>query len=244
MFLEKIYQKFGPKNPIVEKEEILNVRALVHEAKNKINESIKQKNLLELMAHSMGGMVWIKRWDNILEVHTYEFANFMLCEKFFCFTETCLTDCTTHVKNKSDLDLVAEFRERTGKQHTFGDLCFSTDMHATEQAIIYQNSNGAQGARSCRYLEAGYIDGNPVLLDVVKTPLFAPGRKHCWSTHTYSVGNATDASNCCDSVMGRGLDLISLGQATRLSNGVIWIYPEGQSCAILDKELEDGAGKV
>lgn len=239
MIFEKIYQKFGPKNPVLEREEILNVRKLVADAKVKIQDSIKQKQLLELMAHSMGGMVWIKSWDQISEMHVYEFANFMLCERLFCFSASNVDDCTTQVKGKSDIDLVSKFKERTGKRHTFGDLCCSTDIHATEQAIIWHSSHGERGHTSCRYLEAGYIDGSAVLLDVTKTPLFLPGRKPCWNTHTYSVGNGMDVSNCCDSVMQRALDLIKLGQATRLASGIIWLYPESQSCALLDRELKE-----
>jgi hypothetical protein len=236
--LFQMYRKYFAPNTIDQEFEIDNVKKLVKEAKSKIEDSFRQRELLELMAHSMGGMVWIKKWDLIQETHVYEFANFMLCERFFCFNQECLTDCTTHVKGRTDLDLVSEFRERTRKQHTFGDLCFSTDIHATEQAINYHSSGGTRGALSCRYLEAGFIDGHAVLLDVTKTPLFEKDMRPCWNSHTYSVGNAMDASNCCDSVMKRGLQLIDKNQAKRLSAGVIWIYPSAESCILLEQELK------
>ena len=175
--LFELYQKIFPKKKDNDKFEIQNVRRLVSEAKKSIATSYKQKELLELMAHSMNGMVWIKRWGLIQEIHIYEFANYMLCERFFCFTPDCLTDCTAHVKDRTDIDLVSEYREKTGNQHTFGDLCYSTDVHATEQAIIFHNSGGARGSKSCRYFEAGYINGEPVLLDVIKTPLFEKNKK-------------------------------------------------------------------
>ena len=219
------------------------VKKLVNEARHSIKKAKRQKELLELMAHTMGGMVWIKRWDPIQEIYLYEFANLMLCERFFCCDPKCYVDCTSFVYGKSDVELLNFYREETGKQHTYGDICYSTDIHATEQAIIHFNSGGKLGMASCRYIEAGLIDGNAVVLDVIKTPLFLEDTKPCWSTHTYSVGNATDASLCCDSVLKRAAYLVSKGQGEKLANGVYWIYPSPESGTLVEEEVNDGSEK-
>lgn len=219
-------------------EEFNEAKEIIAEARAVLVDSTKQKYLLELMANTLGGMVWIKKYDFLQEVYTYEFANLALCRDFFCLSEECRIDCTTYVKGKTDLDLVNEYKEKTKKQHTFGDLCVSTDFHATEQAIIHYHSKGERGRKECRYFEAGYIDGQPVLLDVVKTPIFKEDEAVCWNTHTYSVGIARDLGCSCDTMWTRVLNLIEKGQAERLSAGVIWVYPEPEECHLIDEELK------
>lgn len=235
MFLDKIFERFSNKeNSESERKE---AKKIVQEARNVLLEAKKQKDLLELMANTVGGMVWIKKFDHIQEIYTYEFANLALCRDFFCLSEECRIDCTTYVRGKTDMDMVNDYREKTGKQHTFGDLCVSTDFHATEQAVIHYHSQGARGLKECRYFEAGYIDGKAILLDVVKTPIFELNRPHCWDTHTNIVGIARNLGCSCDTMMVRALDLIERGQAERLSAGVIWVFPEPEECSLLDEEL-------
>lgn len=213
-------------------------KEIISEAKQVLVESNKQKYLLELMANTLGGMVWIKKYDFLQEVYTYEFANLALCRDFFCLSDECHVDCTTYVKGKTVIDLVNHYKEKTKKQHTYGDLCVSTDFHATEQAIIFHHSNGERGLPECRYFEAGYIDGRAVLLDVVKTPVFREGEAPCWNTHTYSVGIARDLGCSCDTMWKRVLNLIERGQAERLSAGVIWVFPDPEECHLIDEELK------
>ena len=236
MFLDTIRRRFFKKEePGFEK---IEAKKIVQEARNVLLEAKKQKDMLELMANTVGGMVWIKKYDVLQEAYTYEFANLLLCREFFCLSEECRIDCTTYVKGKTDLDLVNEYREKTKKQHTFGDLCVSTDFHATEQAIIHYHSKGERGLRECRYFEAGYIDGQAVLLDVVKTPIFEDGEPACWNTHKYSVGIARNLGCSCDTMWKRALSLIEQGQAERLSAGVVWVYPAPESCHLIDEELK------
>lgn len=235
-YLKKLL--FPRKNEYFLEDSFGDVRVLIEKAKKSVLETQRQKELLETMTHAMGGMVWIKKWDNITENYLYEFGNFMLCEKFFCFSEECLCDCTTHISGKSDVDLINEFRERTGLRHSYGDLCFSTDIHAMEQAILFHKTAGAQGRPFCRYIECGYIGKKALLLDVIKTPLFLEGKTPSKQNHTYSVGNACDGTNCCEEKMDLALSLLDKGRAERLSNSVIWIYPEQPaSCRLLDKEM-------
>lgn len=220
------------------KDEFGDVKVLIERAKVSVLETQRQKDLLETMTNAMGGMVWIKRWDVNTDGYIYEFGNYMLCEKFFCFSDDCLCDCTTHISGKSDIDLINEFRERTGLRHSYGELCFSTDLHSLEQAILFQETGGEKGRPSCRYIECGYIGQRALLLDVIKTPLFLPDSIPSKKTHTYSVGNACDGINCCEEKMNLALSLLDKGQAERLSNGVIWIYPDKPAaCRLMDKEL-------
>lgn len=235
MFLEAIRRGFiRSDGPRFEKDE---AKKIIQEARDVLGESKRQKDLLELMANTVGGMVWIKKFDHIQETYTYEFANLALCRDFFCLSEECRIDCTTYVRGKTDMDMVNDYKEKTGKQHTFGDLCVSTDIHATEQAIIYYHSKGERGMKECRYFEAGYIDGKPMLLDVVKTPIFEKNRPICLANHINIVGIARNLGCSCDTMMARALDLIERGQAERLSAGVIWVFPEPESCHLIDVEL-------
>ncbi len=47
-------------NPDMVSDEVVRI---VRDAKVAFRESFRQKELLELMAHSMGGMVWIKKYN-------------------------------------------------------------------------------------------------------------------------------------------------------------------------------------
>lgn len=203
-----------------------------------MEEITKQRHLLELMAHHMGGLVWIKRWDDENKVYLYEFANRTHCDLFFKFEPECLEDCTAHVSGKSDIDILNEFRERTRLKHTCGDLCISTDIHATEQAILHYETNGEKGATSCRYIECGYVGEKPLILEVVKTPLFNLNYPcKCWKTHTYTVGNAFDVSIFCDSRLAHAQDCVEKGQGEKLQNGVYYMYPEIEICRLAEKEF-------
>ena len=222
-----------------------NVEQFVSDAKTfldkyrrNIEEVARQRQLLELMAHALGGLVWIKRWDADQSTYLYEFANHTHCQLFFRFDEECLPDCTTHVQGRSDVDLLNDFRERTRLQHTYGELCISTDVHATEQAILHYESMGERGSMSCRYLECGYIGDKALVLEVVKTPLFNPEYPcKCWASHTYTVGNALDVTLCCESRLEFANQCIERGQAKRLQPGVFWLFPEHEACNLLEQEL-------
>ena len=229
------YYFHGEEIDVDKAKEILRV------ARDRISDSLKERELLEVMAHTISGCVWIKAYDYISESHTYEFANLTLCKSFFCFADSCLLNCTEHVKGKSDIELINEFMERFQKSHTFSDVCEITDEHTVEQAIRYHHTNGKSGAKNCRYLESGFIGDKAVLFDVTKTPLFEKGQKPCWNTHTYLVGTAIEPTICCDSVYQMGKTLLDSGLAETLCPGAIWIHPDDSaSCKLLEKDLLGG----
>ena len=212
------------------------------EARNRIKESMRERELLEVMAHTISGCVWIKAFDVITEEHTYEFANLKLCERFLCLDDACLSDCTLHVKNRTDFDLINSFIERCGYPHSFAELCEETDHHAVEQAVRYYHTNGKSGAPSSRYIEYGVIGKRTVLFNVTKTPLFKEGEKPCWNTHTFLVGTATEEDACCDSFYRMSKDFVSEGKAEIVCPGAVWIYPDAVvgECSLLEKDMKDG----
>lgn len=229
-----------PQNEIQREVEnfIIKAKAHVEEFRSNVEEVSKQRRLLELMAHHLGGLVWIKRWDQSSESYLYEFANKTHCDTFLQFPDQCLKDCTTHVSGKSDIDLLNDFRERTKSRHTFGDLCLSTDKHSTEQAILYHKTCGQAGAMSCNYLECGFIGEKEVVLEVTKTPLFDLSKScRCWENHTYTVGNAVDVSFLCDSKIAYANKCVAINQGKRLHPGVFWLYPGPEGCVLLEDEL-------
>lgn len=66
----------------------------------------------------------------------------------------------TDIVGKTDIELLNEYRQRTGLEHTYGNVCSGTDQHCIEQK------------HTCYYIEAGYIADELFLLEVTKTPLF------------------------------------------------------------------------
>lgn len=221
--------------------DIEQAQRILEEARSKIKISMRERELLEVMAHTISGCVWIKNFDIVTEQHTYEFANLTLCEKFLCLDESCLNDCTSHVKGRTDFDLINDFMERCKKQHTFADICDETDQHAVENAVRYYHTSGRSGAKSSRYLESGIVGDKVILFNVVKTPLFREGEKPCWNTHTYIVGNATEVKICCDSVYLMGKDLVKSGKAEQICPGAIYIRPEFEEgeCSLLASDLKE-----
>jgi hypothetical protein len=217
---------------------VRDARIFIARSKASMEEVERQRSMLEMMTHHMGGMVWIKRWDPWQEEYLYEFANRPHCETFFNFPVDCLQDCNDHVQGRSDIDLLNDFRERTGLRHSYGDMCFSTDKHATEMAILHHITNGESGATSCHYLECGYVGDKELVLEVTKTPLFDSNFK-LWETHTYSVGNAVDVSRVCTSRLEFARQCVERGEGERLQPGVFWLYPSRGECELLKEEVGD-----
>ena len=217
-------------------------REILDEARDRIKSSLRERELLEVMANTITGCVWIKSYDMITEEHAYEFANFSLCEKFLCLDNACLEDCTLHVRSKTDTDLINDFIERCHKPHSFIDICEDTDNHAVDQAIRYYHTNGKDGAKSSRYFEYGIIGDRTVLFNVVKTPLFREGEKPCWNTHTYLVGTSTEEGVGCDSFYALSKTMVAEGKATVICPGAIWIHPEAEigTCALLEQDILEG----
>lgn len=240
---ENLLTKLGKKKKSEIQQEIEtfvdSAKEYMEHYKKNIDEIRQQKKILELMSHHLGGLVWIKRWDSDTKSYIYEFANRTHCDVFFKFEPHCLIDCTSHVKGYSDIDILNDYRERTGKQHSFGELCVSTDVHATMQAIQHYDTEGNAGATTCRYIECGMIDEKPMVLDVVKTPLFDPNYPcKCWGSHTYTVGNAFDVTASCETKLQHVQSLVEQGHAEKLQPGVYWVYPKAESCSLLKKEFD------
>ena len=88
--------------------------------------------------------------------HLYINANFAHCIEFFRMPK----ECMELIRGKADIDLVNDYRERTGKIHSFGELCVGSDD------IVKASKKPGH------FIEIGYIDTDLFLLDVYKVPLF------------------------------------------------------------------------
>jgi len=53
----------------------------------------------------------------------YQFSNIYHCVNFFKLEP----ECVNNIMNRSDLDIMNSYRERTGKEHTFLDICQQSD---------------------------------------------------------------------------------------------------------------------
>ena len=94
-------------------------------------------------------LVWAKDSN-----HRYITANEVHLRVFYSKTLHQLEE----IIGNTAAELVEEYRE-SGKEHTFGELCLSTD-EIVEREL-----------KPMRFFELGYKDGRPLLLDVWKKPL-------------------------------------------------------------------------
>ncbi len=93
-------------------------------------------------------------WEKDLNFR-YTFANDRHCNDFYGIS---LVDVRTII-GKTDPEVALDFQNRTGIQHTLGDLCVSTDQYTIEHK------------RSCRFWEMGYIGDKIFIMDVTKQPI-------------------------------------------------------------------------
>lgn len=163
--------------------------------KNLEHKELKEKNrLIENMIKAAGGYVWQKDEEN----------KYIFCDpsfkKFFYYL-----DEDIDITGKTDIELVQDFKERTGLRHTFGELCCSTDDHCKQKG------------KKCRYIECGYIGNQLVILDVIKTPI--PNQKGGVET----VGFAWDRSKECKNIFRDICEWLEKGLIQILDDGVYYI---------------------
>lgn len=133
---------------------------------NKMQHAFKR---LHFIVTAVDGYIWEKELSIPGEelIHTYVDPDF--CKDFYYISIPNTKAINTHNScrkafGKKGSELLDEFRE-TGKKHTFGDLCVSTDDHCIEQG------------KPCEYFEMGYIEREVgdlewFILRVRKTPIF------------------------------------------------------------------------
>lgn len=97
-------------------------------------------------------------WEKDLN-YRYTFLNTRHCNDFF---QISLANVRS-LLGKTDLEIIKEFKERTGLTNTFGEMCLATDIYTLEHNA------------SCRFWELGYIGNNIFIFDVTKQPLLKNG---------------------------------------------------------------------
>jgi len=104
--------------------------------------------ILDSISSVMDGYIWFKDNNGI-----YKYASPRWLSVFFGLPEN------YKIEGKNDIDLLNQYRERTGNEHTFGEMCVGTDAHCMTEN------------KTCRYIEIGFIAKKLFILDVVKTPV-------------------------------------------------------------------------
>jgi len=187
-----------------QRQELINAKAELEKANQELAEvnSILACNnkLMSDMAHAAGGMICRKDKEG-----KFLFVNEYQCVEFFKMPKTCMPD----ILGKTDIDVINEYRERTGKQHSFGDLCMSSDEHCKEQK------------KKCLYVEFGNIDGEPIVLKMIKTPIFTPDGKD-----DGIVNFGWNISSLCNGLMDELNTGLSEGTVEKLDKYVYWIKDE------------------
>lgn len=111
-------------------------------------EIVEKRNvLLSAIIDCSGGYLWYKNNEG-----KYIFADVKFQHDFF--------KQVLSVEGYTDKELIKIFKEKTGKEHQFDNLCITTDKHSKDLKKV------------CKYIEVGMVDSNLVILEVTKTPVF------------------------------------------------------------------------
>jgi len=139
--------------------------------------------------------------NRMIKLNTWskdEFGKFTYCSPswkklFFGLEED------VDVTGKTNIELIEDFIKRTGKKHTYVNVCKNSDLHCMTQN------------KTCYYLEIGYINSEPLVLDMKKSPIYFDGR--CRGV----VGVARDISTGIDGVAKLLSSYIDKGVAENLN---------------------------
>lgn len=140
---------------------------------------------------SCGLLFWKKDKD-----HRYISANDFHCNVFYNMS----FQDAKRIVGKTDLELIEDFRKRYG-EHTFGELCASSDVYVQKKKT------------TTRFFELGYCLGKPLLLDVVKKPVFSN------NVFAGTIGHATNVSDRESDACILIEALLKQGFAKRLDDG-------------------------
>jgi hypothetical protein len=220
-FLRSMREKAGQLLGSSEAEAKAVMDALLHDRrrrddlKKELTEALywqqQYSNVLDTMTNAMEALVWRKDTEN-----RYLLASPLHCQKFFGISTT--TDCLASITGKTDTELIQAIFLDHGMQNTFGEICAISDNYAQSQRKV------------CHFLEAGLVEGEQVLLYVVKTPQFEQGA--CIGT----VGMAWDFSQQSDFMVRMLNRWIYADKAVSLHQGAnVFAYlitPEAQQCDI------------
>ena len=141
---------------------------------------------------SCGLMAWEKD-----EKHRYTMVN----DKHMCSFYGLEPSEKIEIIGKTDADLILAWREKTGEENTFGEMCVSTDGYVKKVE------------EPCRFFEFGYRSGKPLLLDVFKSPIMINGN------FTGTRGNALNISDRESDAVDLLQFYMSMGIAERLDDG-------------------------
>lgn len=187
-----------------QREELIRTKHQLEEANDalhKANAQLYQNNkLMSDMAHAAGGLICRKDSEG-----RFLFVNEYQCVHFFRLPKTCMPD----IIGKSDIDVINEYREGTGKQHSFGDICLSSDEHCKKIG------------KRCLYVEFGNIDGEPVVLKMIKTPIYDDN-----GNDDGVVNFGWDISALCTGLMEELDKGLKEGTVERLDKYVYWVKDE------------------
>lgn len=188
---EKLAKDFDKAYRLAKKqqEELVASKTEVEEHNALLQE---KEQVLQAFGEAAGGLLNIKdREGKFLWMNKYT------CTEFFGLPETCMDS----VKGLTDIDLLNAYRERTGKPHTFGDICVSTDEHARKEG------------KRCMYIEFGQRGDTPIVLKMIKTPA-DNGNLVCFGW---------DVTYCCNDIRPELEQGILEGTVEKLSDVVYWV---------------------
>lgn len=201
------------------------------EALDRLKERDK---ILKIVTNAGKGMQWLKRFNHANQAHEYLYGNKPFCDRFFRLNYLNIDEQQAYIKGKTDLELIRDYRERSGEEHSYGDICVSTDDFTKE----YNQKRVKKGKlpRTCSFIEFGTIAGKPFVLKVDKTPCFKglPGCLGCedctlsGGSYCSSVGDGMDESDNIQYQLAGIKEMETKGTIEKLEENVYLIKPENE----------------
>lgn len=160
-FLERLYDKVRCfLNPHIESkrlyEEIgqqrMKIKKLIEEYHELHEWSIRYIDVLDMITSSVNALIWKKDKDK-----KYLLANPLHCRVFYGMEGS--MSCLNFLEGKTDVDLINLLYRNNGIENTFGEICLLSDGYTEEKNKL------------CHFIEGGIVDGNEVLLYVIKIPV-------------------------------------------------------------------------
>lgn len=183
---------------------------------------------LHFIVTAVDGYIWEKELSSPGEEMVHAYVDPAFCKDFYNIDVEKGRVLGTHracrkAFGRKGSELLNEYRDSTGRKHTFGDLCVSTDDHCIEQG------------KPCEYFEMGYIERENgetewFILRVRKTPIFNE-QGEC----TGVLGFANNCSNDAHSIKTLISKGIENGRIKKLETNT----EEAKVYWILERRKED-----
>ncbi len=190
------------------------------EVQRAYREMQQMYDLITSTAHAAGGFIWRKNVEG-----RYLFANRTMCNHLLIphMKDIKTTrECTKEILNKTDDEILSEYAYNNPYYSTFAEALVIADKHTM-----------CSGERS-EFLELGRIQGNPMLVQSVRTPVFSKD-----GALEGTIGFGLDVSDRCDELLAQVRSWVSIGGAEELHPSVYLLKKRAADCELTEQFIEN-----